>query len=322
MGFKLEGSVWKSSLPPRLKPLASRLASYADDNTGRKAYPSVGRLAWELGVSDRAVQMNLRKLELLSVIRKIGVWHTRTNEYQVVVERLPTRPAWLPDRAKPASPSLPTADISGQHVRVNSTSPYVDGGSERVDVRVNSSASLGEPSHPSEVNQGSPDPLEIDQGVTEPPLAQRDGLQEVDDGEEPIPNVSQADRHREGRSTCESHRGGGGPNRDHQDRGEPGSTCLHDGERVEGDERGSERLRVESGVRSSTNGTNHDRAGSGQKRAGMEGLVSTGSVAYGVIKELQKSNPRLAAQWRRQLERRRVTESSRSRDDGAEDQGL
>ena len=143
MGFKLEGKVWESSLPRGLKPLASRLASYADDDTGRKAYPSVGRLAWELGVSDRAVQMNLRKLELLSVIRKIGVWRTRTNEYQVVVERLPTRPAWLPDRAKPASPSLPAADISGQHVGVNSTSPYVDDGSERVDGRVNSGCSTG-----------------------------------------------------------------------------------------------------------------------------------------------------------------------------------
>ena len=81
MGYELERKVWESGLKRALKPLAARLARYADDRTGQRAYPSVGRVAWELGVTDRAIQKNLRRLEHMGVIRKIGIRHTRTNEY-------------------------------------------------------------------------------------------------------------------------------------------------------------------------------------------------------------------------------------------------
>jgi hypothetical protein len=74
---------------------------------------------------------------------------------------------------------------------------------------------------------------------------------------------------------------------------------------VEGDERGSERLRVGSGVRSATNNTDHDGVGSGQKSAGTESLASTKSVADKLIEKLREDRHPLGEQWLRQREQRR-----------------
>lgn len=90
MSAKLTMLIWESSLAPHVKPLASMLALFAQDD-GTSIYPSIGRLARLLGHSRRTVQRQLGELlaaEVLALVTPRTGGRQRTTEYRFRLERL------------------------------------------------------------------------------------------------------------------------------------------------------------------------------------------------------------------------------------------
>ena len=278
MSWELMDRVFGSSLPHHLRLVALALASFGEAD-GTSIFPSKETLAAMTGLQPRTIQTHLAELRARGVILPVGGTkggRGRATRYVVNLDAL--RKSGEGERESHDAPFGHGEELQAhaerQHrsQREQPASPFgPDEGSDAAPEREQASSPKGA----ADATKGaarisrSVSDLSVIQQNTEPPLARREGLREADDGEESVsvlpdvvcdykrlpPDVSRSVRPRS--------------DRDHQDRGEPSSTCLHDGERVEGDERGSQRLRVESGVRSSTNGTNHDGAGSGQKSAAV-----------------------------------------------------
>lgn len=86
MSVEATAAMWaRRDLTSTEKVVAVRLADHANPDGGR-AYPSVGRLAKDCGLTDRAVQKVLHRLIDKGVIVRIGVhpkW--RTMQYQVIL---------------------------------------------------------------------------------------------------------------------------------------------------------------------------------------------------------------------------------------------
>src|SRR5688572_7160064 len=104
MSWKLAMAVFESALPPRLKPTAALLALFADD-TGHRIYPSVGRLAWLIGKSERAISSDLSELVsrgvLVALTPRTG-GRRRTTEYKL--QTLPKREDWTPQSRSAVHP--------------------------------------------------------------------------------------------------------------------------------------------------------------------------------------------------------------------------
>jgi len=96
MSGLVAGKVWQSNLPRKLKPLAAALADIAKDD-GSSIYPSVAYVAWLLSSSERFIQggmVTLRTMGVLEVVDNRGGGRGRTVKYRMVLEKLPSRPAW------------------------------------------------------------------------------------------------------------------------------------------------------------------------------------------------------------------------------------
>lgn len=94
MSKAIESQVWKSALSGELKPIAAVMADMGNDD-GEGIYPSVGKLAWLLGVTERAVRYQLAKLKELGIVEDSGVGGGRTTtQRRLLIENLPTRPPW------------------------------------------------------------------------------------------------------------------------------------------------------------------------------------------------------------------------------------
>ena len=96
MSIKLMTAVWASALPAEEKLLALALADFADDE-GEHIFPSVARLAWKSGKSERSIQRTLSKLRARGVlVPKSGLAGGRnvTVHYRLHADRLPPREPW------------------------------------------------------------------------------------------------------------------------------------------------------------------------------------------------------------------------------------
>jgi hypothetical protein len=97
MSVKIMGAVFDADLEPHLKLV---LLAYADraSHDGGGVYPSNGLVAWQTGYSSRQIQRHKRTLLDLGILELVGQKqmgpHLWLPEYQVIVEKLPTRPAW------------------------------------------------------------------------------------------------------------------------------------------------------------------------------------------------------------------------------------
>jgi hypothetical protein len=109
MSGRLAGKVWDSALPSRLKPLAATLADFAYDD-GSNLHPSVARLAWRLGRSERPVQVGLAELRGMGVLVTVRRerWRYQPTEYRFVESALPSRAPWNIATARGAA-----GDVSG-----------------------------------------------------------------------------------------------------------------------------------------------------------------------------------------------------------------
>ncbi len=113
MSGYLAGKVWHSGLSPRLKPLAAALADIADQD-GSNIYPSVARMAWLVGCSERTVQYQLHELVALGVLvadpTTTRGGRGRTTDYCMDADSLPERAPFHPvNGAKTA----PVSDVKG-----------------------------------------------------------------------------------------------------------------------------------------------------------------------------------------------------------------
>ena len=135
MSAKLMGEVWSLDLPQHEKLVALALADHGEDD-GSQIFPSVARLAWKTGYTERRVQQILRSLEEKGLIEPVahaqgGRGHAA--EYQMYTERV-----------KRNAPFSAKGEI---RERVKSTAQRVKSSAERVKSsaeRVKSTAIKGE----------------------------------------------------------------------------------------------------------------------------------------------------------------------------------
>jgi hypothetical protein len=129
---KIAKAVLESDLEPSLKPTAMTMALFADD-TGNRVFPSVGLVAWQLGLQERSVRRNLAKLRALGVLipnspntggRLAGADRGRSVLYRFAIEALPQRPRYKPCRPRQGNGThIPDADDRvGDGSRVSSAS--------------------------------------------------------------------------------------------------------------------------------------------------------------------------------------------------------
>ncbi len=89
-------TILESNLLAALKPTAVALALFADERGGR-VFPSVSRLAWLRGMSERGIQKHLSALRdlgvLVPVTRGTG-GRGRTTRYRIDVSALPARASY------------------------------------------------------------------------------------------------------------------------------------------------------------------------------------------------------------------------------------
>lgn len=117
----LAGKVWLSNLESELKPLAASLADIANDD-GSSIYPSVGYMAWRLGVSRSTVDRHLSRLRELGVLCVVsqGGGRTHTTEYELNEHKLPQREPWkAPHNRVVYEETTSSGDETTSPVRIN-----------------------------------------------------------------------------------------------------------------------------------------------------------------------------------------------------------
>ena len=114
MSVKVINACKSVDVPPTAKLVLFMLAEHAHDD-GSNAFPSVGLIAWETGLSERAVRNSLRTLEGAGVI-EVAAKSTRRRPttYRVVPWRGVQRPPYDADEA-PTSGGH-TVPAGGHHV--------------------------------------------------------------------------------------------------------------------------------------------------------------------------------------------------------------
>lgn len=96
MSILLTEVVLKSALSPEIKPVAALLATYADSD-GNRIFPSVGRVAWEVGISRRQAQRHFDRLRRIGVLVPVSSGkggRSRTTRYRMDEAAIPKRAAY------------------------------------------------------------------------------------------------------------------------------------------------------------------------------------------------------------------------------------
>lgn len=76
---------WELDLPSNQKFVLVSMADFADDD-GRQCFPSIARLAWKCGYSERAIQRIIRELETAGIvvtIRRSQGGRNHVNQYWI-----------------------------------------------------------------------------------------------------------------------------------------------------------------------------------------------------------------------------------------------
>lgn len=98
MSVEMMTAVYNSDLDKNQKAIALALADVGD-NEGKGIYPSVARIAWQTGYSERQVQRILKRLKNDEIVVSEGRSHLGTNIYFLDVSKLPKRPSFAEYRA-------------------------------------------------------------------------------------------------------------------------------------------------------------------------------------------------------------------------------
>lgn len=98
MSVKAMGQVWELDLPQRDLIVLLALADHAD-HFGGNAYPSLGLIAWKVGVSERTVQRSVSKLVKMGVLES-QPRPGKTTVYQLQLDRCPRKQPYQPDNPR------------------------------------------------------------------------------------------------------------------------------------------------------------------------------------------------------------------------------
>ena len=100
MSIKLMTRVYERTCSHSEQAVLLAMADHADDD-GCHCFPSIGRIAWKTGYSERNVS------RIVSALRSVGALvlvkeatRHRPNEYRIVLEALPDKPAFEPKQAR------------------------------------------------------------------------------------------------------------------------------------------------------------------------------------------------------------------------------
>jgi hypothetical protein len=97
MSAKVMGAVWDADLPRDQKFI---LLAYADhaEHDGSNIYPSVPKIAWKTGYSERQVQRITKELIDAKIMVKMGDSHLGTHLYRINLKALPQREEFVSQR--------------------------------------------------------------------------------------------------------------------------------------------------------------------------------------------------------------------------------
>ena len=127
MSIKVMTQVWELDLPRSEKLIALALADHGDDD-GAHIYPSVARIAWKTGYSERQVQDILRALEARGLIRVVAYpngGRGKATEYKMDIEKGARLAPFKPTNGANSAPYIDekdaeTAPYQGQKGAVSS----------------------------------------------------------------------------------------------------------------------------------------------------------------------------------------------------------
>lgn len=169
MSIRAVRLVFDSALASHLKTTLAALLTYGHD--GEQMRPSLDRLAWSIGKSDRQVRADLAELLALGVLALTGDrrgGRRRTAEYRLVREQLPPRPPFKGgSEPPPLRPVNPEADFR------------VSRGNPEVDSRVS-----GE--KPGSVHRQNPEVCDTKPGSGLPPIVDLDLKPSIEDQDPPL----------------------------------------------------------------------------------------------------------------------------------------
>jgi hypothetical protein len=97
MSAKVMGAVWDADLPRDQKFI---LLAYADhaEHDGSNIYPSVPKIAWKTGYSERQVQRITKELIDAKIMVRMGDSHLGTHLYRINMKALPQREEYVSQR--------------------------------------------------------------------------------------------------------------------------------------------------------------------------------------------------------------------------------
>ena len=113
MSIRLMSMVWELQLSHAEQSVALAMADHADDD-GSKIFPSIARIAWKTGYSERQVQriiVNLVDKRLLIVVFPPS--QHRATEYRMDIDAIPPKPPFVSQKRSARGDILaPRGDIS------------------------------------------------------------------------------------------------------------------------------------------------------------------------------------------------------------------
>jgi hypothetical protein len=144
MSVKMMAAVWELDLPRTRKLVLLAVADHASDDGF--AYPSVARLAWKCGYSERSIQRELRELEkaeLLFVVRE-GGGRGKATTYCVQPEKGDKLAPFQPKSSRPKTVTSEDETVTSEDETVTPTT----GNGDKA-MAPQPSVTVGEPSEPS-----------------------------------------------------------------------------------------------------------------------------------------------------------------------------
>jgi len=96
MSVEMMSQVWRLDVPPHVQSVLLVLANFADDDGGN-VFPSIGRIAWQTGYSERQVYRIMGALRKDGVIRTTRRAHANhPAHYRLVLDGVQRKPSYRP----------------------------------------------------------------------------------------------------------------------------------------------------------------------------------------------------------------------------------
>lgn len=113
------GQVWELDLPQRDLIVLLALADHAD-HFGGNVYPSLGLIAWKVGVSERTVQRSVSKLVKLGILES-QPRPGKTTVYRLQLENCPRKQPYQPDNPRQSATPDKLSPLTSQPKEVGAT---------------------------------------------------------------------------------------------------------------------------------------------------------------------------------------------------------